>query len=79
MATPQYGIFDEDSIHHQFLEYAVGEQDAGRLVASLATARADARVLDKLSGAHVVVAFGADLRCRIAPGDAPEGRSARPM
>ena len=60
MATPQRGIFDEDSIHHQYLEYAVGEPESGRLVAALAKACADAWVLDKHSCTRVVVAFGAD-------------------
>ena len=73
MATAQHGIFDEDSIHHQYLEYAASEPDAGRLVAALARACADARVLGNPSDTHVVVAFGADLWRRIAPGDAPEG------
>lgn len=72
MATPQGGIFDEDSIHHQYLEYAVGAPDADRIVAALANACADARGLGESSGARVVVAFGADLWRRIAPGTAPE-------
>ena len=48
MATPRRGIFDEDSIHHQYLEYTVREPDAGRLVAALAKAGADARDLSDI-------------------------------
>ncbi len=65
MATPQHGIFEESSTHHQYLEYTVGERDAGSLVAALAKACADARALAEASDTRVVVAFGADLWRRI--------------
>jgi deferrochelatase/peroxidase EfeB len=73
MATPQGGNFDEDSVHHQYLEYAVGAPDADRIVTALANACADAWELGESLGTRVVVAFGADLWRRIAPGAAPDG------
>ena len=72
MAVPQHGIFEEDSIHHHHLEYAAGAAEAPRLVAALAKAYGDARVLSEASGTRIVVAFGADLWRRIAPDGAPE-------
>ena len=69
MTTPQRGIFDETSIHHHYLEYAVRDAGGANLVAALATARAGAEA----TGARVVVAFGNDPWRRIAPGDTPEG------
>ena len=73
MATPQGGNFVEDSVHHQYLEYAVGAPDADRIVTALANACADAWELGESLGTRVVVAFGADLWRRIAPGAAPDG------
>ena len=61
MATPRHGIFEESSTHHHYLEYTVGEPDAGRLVAALAKACADARTLAEASRTRFVVAFGTDL------------------
>ena len=69
MTQPQRGIFAEDSIHHHYLEYALGEADRATIVAALAKARSGAEA----TGARVVVAFGNDTWHRIAPDGVPDG------
>jgi putative iron-dependent peroxidase len=71
MRLPQFGIFAQGTVAHQFIEFDiradVDEAYAGRLISQLEQPAVSA------GGVNLVVAFGPDLWARIAPGELPAG------
>ena len=71
MALPQFGIFAQGTIAHEFIEFDLrpGTDDAyaGRLIGQLEQPAVSA------GGVNLVIAFGADLWQRVAPDHVPAG------
>jgi putative iron-dependent peroxidase len=71
MRLPQFGIFAQGTVAHEFIEFDVrpGVDDvyAGRLIGQLQQPAVSA------GGVNLVLAFGADLWHRLAPDEVPEG------
>jgi putative iron-dependent peroxidase len=74
MRLPQFGIFAQGTVAHDFIEFDlrrdVDEAYAGRLIAQLQQPAVSA------GGVNLVVAFGAELWRRLAPDEAPADLSA---
>jgi putative iron-dependent peroxidase len=74
MRLPQFGIFAQGTVAHEFIEFDlrpdVDKAYAGRLISQLEQPAVSA------GGVNLVVAFGADLWRRLAPDEAPPGLSA---
>jgi len=71
MRLPQFGIFAQGTVAHEFIEFDirpdVDEAYAGRLISQLEQPAVSA------GGVNLVVAFGPDLWARIAPDELPAG------
>jgi len=71
MRLPQFGIFAQGTVAHEFIEFDlrpdVDRARAGRLITQLQQPQVAA------GGVNLVVAFGAELWSRLAPGEVPQG------
>lgn len=71
MRLPQFGIFAQGTVAHEFIEFdvraGVDKADAGRLIMQLEQPAVSA------GGVNLVLAFGPDLWRRLAPDELPAG------
>ncbi len=76
MRLPQFGIFAQGTVAHEFIEFDlrpdVDKAYAGRLISQLEQPAVAA------GGVNLVIAFGPDLWRRLAPEDAPASLRAFP-
>jgi len=74
MRLPQFGIFAQGTVAHEFIEFdlraGVDRAAAGRVITQLEQPPVSA------GGVNLVLAFGADLWQRLAPDEAPTGLGA---
>jgi putative iron-dependent peroxidase len=74
MRLPQFGIFAQGTVAHEFIEFdlrpGVDDEYAGRLISRLQQPAVSA------GGVNLVLAFGSDLWRRLAPDDVPAGLAA---
>src|SRR5712692_9117909 len=71
MRLPQFGIFAQGTVAHEFIEFdlrpGVDDEYAGRLISRLQQPAVAA------GGVNLVLAFGSDLWLLLAPDDVPAG------
>ena len=70
MQVPQFGIFAQGTIAHEFIEFDLRpDVDMGRATSALSRLRAPAVAA---GGVNLVIGFGSDLWRAVAPDDAPD-------
>jgi porphyrinogen peroxidase len=71
MQMPQFGIFAQGTIAHEFIEFDL-RQDIDMTLATAALSRLRAPAV-AAGGVNLVIGFGSDLWRAVAPDEAPEG------